>query len=176
MKHPIGRIAHELVNRHETRDPFAIAMGENILIFRKDIGKLKGFCCFIAGKLCIFVNEKLSPEMQRMVCAHELGHCILNLEELSAGGTFNDGIGFFDCKNRDEYEANVFAAFLLIDDDQMLGCLYNGWDFFQTASALYLNINFLAIRLMECPPPDLRIEIPFTMNRKFLKYISDDAE
>lgn len=173
MNHPIGSIAHGLTRKYSTHDPFVIAASLGIRTYVTDLGGLKGFCCVIMGVVCIFINENLSPEMQNMVCAHELGHCLLHEDNLRSGGKYTE-YNLTSNINRAEYAANTFVAFLLIDDSDMLEYLYNGYDFYDTARALYIDVNFLAIRLMECPPPEIRVDIPFTMQSRFLKYINDD--
>ncbi len=175
MKHPIGSIAHRLTRKYGTHDPFVIAASLGIKTYVTDLGGLKGFCCIIMGVCCIFINENLSQEMQKMVCAHELGHCLLHEDNLKSGGQYTE-YNITANLNRAEYEANTFSAFLLIDDSEMLEYLYNGLDFYDTAKALYIDVNFLAIRLMECPPPEIRVDVPFAMKSSFLKYIDDSQE
>lgn len=188
MNHPIGNLAHDLVKRYGVHDPFKIAeglatdwaatkgnKGLRIKVFVTDLGGLKGFCCIITDVFCIFINENLSQEMKTMVCAHELGHCLLHTDNLQAGFKYSEYNLSLNL-NRAEYEANAFTAFLLIDDSDMLDCLYSGWDFFETAKYLYIDVNYLAIRLMECPPPELRIDIPIDMTSSFLKYIDNGSD
>lgn len=172
MKHPIGSFAHGIARKYGTHDPFAIAAALGIRVYITKLGGLKGFCGIVADFYCIFINESLTQEMQKMVCAHELGHCLLHSDNLKAGETYTE-YNIAANLNRSEYEANSFAAFFLIDDSEMLDYLYSGWDFYDTAKALYIDVNFLAIRLMECPPPEIRIDIPFAMKSSFLKYIDD---
>ena len=80
----------------------------------------------------------------------------------------------FDIKNTTEYEANLFAANLLIDDDEMREYFKNGYDYVSTASALNVNVNMLLIKISGSP--DLKANIPFSVNRKFMGYIDDRAD
>lgn len=55
----------------------------------------------------------------------------------------------FNMKDVIEHEANVFAAELLLDEDELLNHLEDGYTVFQAASMLGYNINLLYIKLNE---------------------------
>ncbi|MDR2570948.1 MAG: hypothetical protein LBD23_11765, partial [Oscillospiraceae bacterium] len=48
-----------------------------------------------------------------------------------------------------EYEANVFAADILLDDDEVFDLMKKGYDESQVARWLGVNINLLLIKLHE---------------------------
>lgn len=52
-------------------------------------------------------------------------------------------------KDRTEYEANTFAAHLLIDDDELIDLLKRGRDCFSVAMILNVNPNLLNIKLSD---------------------------
>ena len=55
----------------------------------------------------------------------------------------------FDMKDRTEYEANTFAAHLLIDDEELIDLLKSGRDCFSVAMILTVNPNLLNIKLSD---------------------------
>ena len=69
---------------------------------------------------------------------------------------------------------NLFAANLLIDTDEMMRYLKDGYSIVQTAGALDVNVNMLAIKLLEMR--DIDVQLPFTINRQFLGRIEDRAD
>ena len=164
-----------LIIKYGTRDPFRIAclMGHSVKFLK--LKRQKGYCTNILNNYFIFINENLSLQMQRMVCAHELGHVILHKDRLrrDESGKIQRIIEMelFDIKDRTEYEANLFAAGLLIDTDEMMGYLREGYDIVQTASSLDVNVNLLALKLSRMMDADL----PFPVNSQFLGKIEDRA-
>ena len=70
------KIGSNLVRRCGTRDPFSIAkqIGVEVLLC-KDLASLKGMYRVIQSATAfIILNGDLDDQMQRIVCAHELGH------------------------------------------------------------------------------------------------------
>ena len=65
---------------------------------------------YIRKNRVIFINEDLSEEQQNFVLAHELGHAILHIKS----SCFCYGLNVNNYKK--EYEANFFAAQLLINN------------------------------------------------------------
>ncbi len=65
-------------------------------------------------KKYIFINSELSEFEQRVVCAHELGHAILHS---SKKFEFMLDRTSLIRKSRVEEEANLFASWLLFNDD-----------------------------------------------------------
>lgn len=149
MPSPINIIPEKLIKRFGTRDPFEIAEGLNYIIkFRNDFKACRGFFAVVLGHGFIFINSSLSQEMQLMVCAHELGHALLH-RDLITNSPWVLEHELFDMKTRTEYEANLFAANLLIDEKEMTELLEDGYDIPQTASALNINVNLLLIKLAQ---------------------------
>ncbi len=71
----LSKVGSDLVRRCGTRDPFEIAGDIGIdIIYNGNFGPLKGMYRVIKRNRFIFINENLSPRMQRIVCAHEIGH------------------------------------------------------------------------------------------------------
>ena len=142
----IAACSEGLIKKYKTRDPFVIADAIGIEILYSDkLKRLKGMYRVIKRNRFIFLNSKNSPEMNRIVCAHELGHDRLHLE-------FAKDIPFqefmlYDMASRHEYEANVFAANLLLDDSEVLEYIENGYDTLQIAKATATDINLVALKV-----------------------------
>lgn len=85
--------------------------------------------------------------MARMVCAHELGHDVLH-RDIAKGEGLKEFV-IFNMKDTTEYEANAFAAHLIIDDDDIYSMSKDKYDVVQMAKMLNVNINLVLIKLQE---------------------------
>lgn len=81
----LSKVGSDLVRRCGTRDPFQIAnaLGINVMDDCENLGSLKGMYCIVKRNRFIFLNKDLSPQMKRIVCAHEIGHagCTVRLQK-----------------------------------------------------------------------------------------------
>lgn len=104
----------KLVKKNMTRDPFELAKALGINIFYYPFSKIKGMIITVFEKKIIIINSSLSENLQRVVLAHELGHYTLS----------PSGSGYFFItqntlmESKIEYEANRFAAELLVGDEE----------------------------------------------------------
>lgn len=103
-----------------------------------------------------------------MVLAHELGHCILHSS--SSGAAFHE-VTLFDTADQKEYEANVFAAELLLTDETVLEVLNDDMFFFQAAKALYVPSELLDFKFRILKQRGYKVESPITANEDFLKHL-----
>lgn len=172
----IPQLAHKLVKAAGIRDPFVIAEDLHItVLFRDDFIRQKGAFKVIAQNSFIFINGHLSEEMQRLVCAHELGHALLHRQlGMSAIGLMEFEI--FDIKDQLEYDANAFAAALLLDDGELLDILQDGYDIVHVASMLKTNVNLVLLKLNEMNKHGYNFQLPCSPDRRFLGNIADDAD
>lgn len=168
-------LAWRLSDKYGTTDPFRIARELKIKIIYFSAARQKGFSQIISRNVFIYINQNLSPAMQRMVCAHELGHALLHKEYLKSGKEMLH-MELFDMTNITEYEANVFAAELLIDEDKMYELFREGYGIAQVASCLGININLLLIRLYELQKKSHLIDLPMIPDPRFLGKIEDVNE
>jgi Zn-dependent peptidase ImmA (M78 family) len=142
----IARCSNRLIKKFNTRDPFTIAKGLGVEILVCDgLKNLKGMYRIIKRNRFIFLNSKNSPEMNRIVCAHELGHDRLH-REFAKDAPFQEFM-LYNMASRHEYEANIFAANLLLGDDEVLEYIKNGFDTLQIASATETDINLVALKV-----------------------------
>lgn len=105
----IKQIVSKLIKQCGTNNPFEIAAQKNITVLYEDLGSTLGFYFTYKRIKFIHIHHRLSEEMQRFVCAHELGHAILHPKENTI---FMRSSTFFSV-DRIEREANTFAIQLL---------------------------------------------------------------
>ena len=113
--------------------------------------------------------------MQRMTCAHELGHLLLHKNYLRRNGYLLE-MELFNIQNDTELEANIFAAELLIDENELQEMLSEEYDMIANASSMNINVNLLMIKLIEMQKADHNLHIPFTPDSRFLGSIEDKAD
>lgn len=143
----LSLIGGRLVKRYKTRDPFEIAEQLGIeIMFCNDFGPLKGMYRVIKRNRFIFLNNDLPEHMQRIVCAHELGHDQLH-RALAQNSPLREFM-IYDMKSKPEYEANIVASEILLDSDEVLDYIYNyHYTAEQIASAMYTDINLVALKI-----------------------------
>ena len=143
----LSEVGEMLVRRCGTRDPFEIArqLGVEVL-FCPDFGSMKGMYRVVKRTRFIFLNRDLTPQMQRIVCAHELGHDKLH-RALAKNGALQEFM-LYDMTTKPEYEANIVAAEILLDTDAVLDYVYNfGYTSEQIAKAMETDINLVALKV-----------------------------
>jgi Zn-dependent peptidase ImmA (M78 family) len=134
-----------LTERYGTREPFALARASGARVVFADLGSLKGMYTYILRNRFIVVNPNLAEYMQKLVCAHELGHDQLHRQE--AANRVMREFMLYNMKQRPEYEANVFAAELLLPDERVLELSASGLDIKQISRVLCTDVNLVAIKL-----------------------------
>ena len=135
-----------LVKKCGTRDPFEISSSLGIKLYpNSEFKKLKGMYRVILRSRCIFLNDNLSDEEKRVVLAHELGHDALH-RAFAGRGTLQDSV-LWDFALRPEYEANLFAANLLLSDDEVLEVLEEDNVLDRAAARLEVPPELLALKV-----------------------------
>lgn len=102
----------QLVKKYQTRDPFELIKGMNVILVRCSLDGVRGFYQYFQRNNIIYLDDQLPEKEQFFVLAHELGHMFLHKK---SNAIFMDN---HTCFNTDklEREANTFAAELLIPD------------------------------------------------------------
>lgn len=165
----IADVAERLVRKYDTRDPYEICDALDVRIRYKDLGTdIKAYYFYQSRIRNIVLNTRVSETIQRILIAHELGHDRLHQDIAMLKG-FQE-IELFDMAQPTEYEANIFAAELLIDDDELHDML-NDEDasFFSTARALYVPAALLDFKFRVMKYKGFRIEAPHIAHGDFLK-------
>lgn len=142
----IYKKTRSLIRRSETRDPFRIAKEQGIMVrFCDNWTSLKGLYTIIKRKRVIIINSNLPEYLRKIVCAHELGHDMLH-RHLAKQEALREFM-LYDMTCRPEYEANMVAADLLLDDDEVHGLACEGYDMGQIAAELCTDINLVGIKI-----------------------------
>ncbi len=137
--------AELLIQRLQTRDPLQIARELDIGIKYADLGSLKGFYSIMLGNPFIVLNESLHETEAKIVLAHELGHHILHAHLAKQDGVRETVL--YDLSSQPEYEANVFAAHLLLDETQVRQLAADGTTRTQMAALLSVEPPLIDIFL-----------------------------
>lgn len=141
--------ANKIFLTYGHRRPECIVKEMGILIVSAPFKKQKGAYKVIERQPIIFINDHLPPIIREIVFGHELGHHLLHREEAIQAGGFQE-FNLFDMReNRMEYEANLFAAQLMLPDDEIKELIYRGFDIQQIAKAMRSDINLVAIKVAE---------------------------
>ena len=162
---------------HET-DPFKLCDVMGIILLYAPMGTYPGACkgFFLAQsrKRSITVNSDLPEAIQRIIVTHELGHAVLHAKAVGVKA-FHD-FELFDSTSLMEYEANIFAAEFLMDDDDVLEKLNEDISFFGAASLLRVPPELLdfKFRLMKRNGYKL-IDPPLMANSNFLKNVETEV-
>lgn len=136
--------AEQVIENYGGKDVFETAENAGVKVWFRKLGSLKGLYICENGVRYIVINEQLDVTMQKVVCAHELGHDVLH-RELSAGG-IREGTLFLDT-DKTEREANLFAACVLISDDEILNAASECDDINGAASLIGLPSELVKYKL-----------------------------
>ena len=100
--------------------------------------------------------------MRRVICAHELGHLLLHRGLLSEAALIRRSTQMH-LDERPEYEANLFAASLLIDEAELKELLRDGYNVAEIAKIMRIHPNLVTVLLHSMQPKKegvRRIELP----------------
>ena len=145
MSGEILKKTRRLIRLSDSRDPFKIAQAVGVEVFIKPLGNLKGMYTCIKRNRFIVLSDTLNEHMQRMVCAHELGHD--QLHRALATNTFLREYRFTPMDAQPEREANAFAAELLLPDDEVLDLARESVSLEQAAKLLCTDKNLVALKI-----------------------------
>lgn len=111
----IKDIVQGLIEIYGTGNVYELISALNIKLIKKELKPgIKGrFFRDVFGNEYIYISNKLSDEEEKIVIAHELGHAILHPDLISSYYTENHLLN----KDQIEYQANEFAAELLISEN-----------------------------------------------------------
>ena len=140
--------ADKVVRESDSRNPTKIARLNGILIRTvDDWEEQSGAYIEMMRQPIIYVAGRLDSVKKAIVIAHELGHHFLHRKEASQAGGFREFKIFDMALNRMEYEANIFAAQLILPDDEVMDYVYQGYDVSQIARAMNSDINLVALKV-----------------------------
>lgn len=166
MQQRITKEAEALI-KHYGRDPFVIAENIGIEIKRCDLGSLKGMYTVILGNRFIVINQNLSEQQTKQVCAHELGHDVLH-RAFEENESFRE-LSVISMNTKPEYEASAFAAELLIDDRQLLSMVQEGKELSAISGEMGVDENLLLIKIALMQKKGHKLNLPNVPRGDFLK-------
>lgn len=165
--------------KYDEADPVRLCKAMGILLLNEPMGDspnaCKGFYFCQSRTQVITVNSDLPEELRRIILAHELGHAVLHRHAagINASGVraFHDFM-LFDETSVYEYEANIFAADFLMDDDRVLALLNDDISFFGAASELNVPPELLDFKFRVLKRKGYKvIDPPIQARGDFLKKI-----
>lgn len=166
----IYRRANELVQSCGTRDTLALARLSGVdVVETANFRELLGMYVYRWKHRVIFLNSRMDEYLTQMVAGHELGHDAYH-RDLAKGEGFRE-FELFRMKSAVEYEANAFAAHILIDTDECLEYARNGCDVTQIARSMYSEINLMLIKLQELSRLGFDLRLPMQPKGDFFKNI-----
>lgn len=170
----ISRKVQKTVKKYSSADPVCLCRKMDIDIVYRDMGSretdIKAMLVRSSRMICILINSNLSSDVQKFILAHELGHAVLH----AGTSHFTDRIAFNE-RSLMETEANVFAAELLVHDNEILleEIKTSGYTVFQLASQYRIPYELLAYKfeVMRRSGYDVP-QIPYEPDSLFLRKIT----
>jgi Zn-dependent peptidase ImmA (M78 family) len=127
-----------LVKKAGTRNPLDICAYKKCTVHYMNLQqRLKAYYFYHSRINNIVIDENVSEEFQSILIAHELGHMTLHKEQIALMKCMHELEILDKSSDSTEYEANLFAAELLLEDKPVLELL-NEYTFFETAH--FLNV------------------------------------
>jgi Zn-dependent peptidase ImmA (M78 family) len=140
--------ADKVVRESDSHNPTKIARLNGILIRTvDDWEEQSGAYIEMMRQPIIYVAGRLDSVKKAIVIAHELGHHFLHRKVATQLGGFREFKIFDMALNRMEYEANIFAAQLILPDDEVKDYIYQGYDVAQIARAMNSDINLVSLKV-----------------------------
>lgn len=111
----IKKKADSLARKYQTRNPFEIIRGLNVILVFTPLIDTRAFYQYFQRNNIIYIDENLSRHEQAFECAHEMGHMFLHKRANTIFMDTRTGLN----TDRYENEADTFAMDLLVDDDTL---------------------------------------------------------
>ena len=165
----IYKKATKLVQKFGTNDALEIADALGIKLYYENFENMLGMYSYRWKHRFIFLNNNLEDSMLQMVLAHEIGHDIFH-RELASNGLKE--FALFDIRSITEYEANAFAAHVLLKNEDVISLARAGYDVAQIASSLNSHINLLLIKMQEMNKMGFDFNVPYRPEGNFLSNIN----
>jgi len=166
------------MRKYDEPDPWKLAEAMGIIVQVMPLGNTdkscKGFFLRQSRKKHITINSDLPEPIQRIILAHEIGHAVLH-HEAAKMKAFHD-FALYDTSSQMEYEANLFAAEYLLEDDEVTELLSEDTFFFSVAKELEVPPELLDFKFRILKRKGWLIESPIQSNSNFLKHLSDRGE
>lgn len=158
----------KLIRKYKTRDPFKIMDDMHIIVGEtSNFQKLKGFCFMSCKTIYVQISSFLSEEEKQIVAAHELGHIILHRTQLKMAPMKDDTL--YNMQDNTEYQANLFAADLLLTDADIADMAHNeDLDYFSLCSTLNSTPELMSFKLYSLTKRGQAYHMPMEIQSDFL--------
>lgn len=158
----------KLIRKYKTRDPFKIMDDMHIIVGEtSSFQKLKGFCFMSCKTIYVQISSFLSEEEKQIVAAHELGHIILHRTQLKMAPMKDDTL--YNMQDNTEYQANLFAADLLLSDADIAEMAHNeDLDYFSLCSTLNSTPELMSFKLYSLTKRGQAYHMPMEIQSNFL--------
>lgn len=145
----ILKTADDIRSRFEVEDPAFLCEQAGVILLYFPMGNCKasckGFILKQQDRTAITVSSDLNRELRSIIIYHELAHYFLhvntgiaeNLQDFAVGSPASDM----------EYEADMLAAELSLNDEKVLDALHEEADFFSAAARLHTIPELLDFKL-----------------------------
>ncbi len=170
----ISKEVKRIRKKYAEKDPYALCRAMKISLIFKSMGtdceSCKGFYFYQSRKQAIVINSDLPEELQRIILMHEIAHAVLHRKS-SGIKAFHD-FALFDETSIFEYEANIFTADYLLEDDEVLGLLNEDLSFFGAACRLNVPAELLDFKFRVLKRKGYKIiDHPMIASSNFLKKV-----
>lgn len=164
----IYKKVESLVKKYKTRNPFELLACMNVVVIESDrYKKLKGYCLMTCQTIYVIINTFLPEEEKRIVAAHELGHVVLHRSELKMAPMKDECL--YNAKDNTEYQANLFAADLLLEDSAIEEISKNeDMSYFGLCSSLYCSPDLMSFKLYSLIQRGQAYHMPMGLQSNFL--------
>lgn len=140
----IADTVKKLKKRFSDISPETIAEKLDAIILKEDLpDSTRGFFQLSRRIIIIYINCNLSDIEQRNVLAHELSHAILHKH---MNRIFMDS-RTLNVPNRYENQANLLAAYMIIDDHDAREYIINGYTYGQISCMTGVKEQFVKQRI-----------------------------
>lgn len=114
----IFKFATACASVYGTRDPIEIFRQRSATVRHGAPDGDSGMICAAKGKVTVCLADDLSEPQKRAVASHLLGHAVLHRKRIMSGKVYEEPL-LGDAGGPAELEADLFAAELLITDDEV---------------------------------------------------------
>lgn len=164
----IYRQAEQLVRQCGDRNAIHIAEEIGIRVyFEESFTDLLGMYACRWNHRIMLLNSRMDAYLTQMVAAHEIGHDMRHRELAKKQGMKE--FALFRMKDNTEYEANAFAAHLLLENDKVLSLARQGYDVVQISKQMGSDINLMLIKLQELNKLGYNFNLPCDPDSKFFR-------
>ncbi len=140
----ISKSVSKIKKKYGETDPFLLCEAMGIRVLFQNMGShesaVKGFFLESNRIRVITINSELPKIVQRIIAAHELCHAINHRK--NGIYAFHE-LALFDQNSELERDANLFAAELLLEDEEVLEVLNGDVTFFSAAAILCVPTELL---------------------------------